>query len=159
MYQQYKDIAEFRLIYIREAHAINGTAPHPIAHEKGILNHTNIQDRCATAEMLIRDKCLTIPTLIDSMDNAVSIDYNAHPDRIFVVRTDGRFGAAAEPGPGGFAEGLEDARNWLAQFKMTGREPEISKEALKALEAALEWEKRLVINGDTGTGNSGSTED
>ena len=132
MHQKYKDIAEFRLIYIREAHAINSTAPHQIATDKGIRNHTNVRERCATAGMLIRDESLTIPTLIDNMDDTVNKAYNAHPDRIFVVRTDGRLGAAALPGPAGFEKGVEDTRNWLAEFKMTNLEPEIPKAALAA---------------------------
>ncbi len=138
MYQAYKDVAEFRMIYIKEAHAIDSTAPHESAREKGILNHKNTKQRCATAKMLIDDESLTIPTLIDSMNDAVNHAYRAHPDRIFVVRTDGRLGTAAMPGPAGFEEGIKDAKAWLSEFKNSGVEPEIPAELL---EAALTKEK------------------
>ena len=90
MYQTYKDVAEFRIVYIQEAHAADGSWPMPIAIEKGINEHKTLKDRCATAEMLLKDNQLTIPCVIDGMDNATNEAYRAWPDRIFVVRTDGR---------------------------------------------------------------------
>ena len=36
MYQEFKDIAEFRLVYIREAHAADSNWSVPYAKEKGI---------------------------------------------------------------------------------------------------------------------------
>lgn len=124
MYQDYKDIAEFRLIYIREAHAADSDWPMPIATEKGIKNHQDFGQRCATAEMLFKDKQLTIPCLIDSMDDAANKAYAAWPDKIFVVRTDGRLAVAASQGPSGFKPAVDQTLSWLAEFKQTGQEPE-----------------------------------
>ncbi len=125
MYQEYKDIVEFRMIYIREAHAADGQRPTRYATEKGITEHTNIEERCATAEMLIEDESLTMPMLIDGMDNAVNEAYSAHPDRVFLVRKDGRLAVAAARGPRGFGPALKEAGEWLAEFKETGEEPEL----------------------------------
>lgn len=123
MYQDYKDIAEFRLVYIKEAHAADSERSVGYAVEKGINQHKNYDERCTTAEMLMNDKSLTIPTLIDSMDNAVNEAYSAQPDRIFVVGTDGRLAIAGSRGPRGFKPALEDTKKWLAEFKKTGKEP------------------------------------
>lgn len=45
---------------------------------------------------------LTMPTAIDPMDDRASRAYAAHPERIYVVGTDGRIAYRGEPGPGGF---------------------------------------------------------
>jgi hypothetical protein len=129
MYQEYKDIAEFRMVYINEAHAADGAWPMPIAVEKGINEHKSLADRCTTAQMLLSDKRLTIPCVIDGMDNAVNEAYRAWPDRIFVVRTDGRLAVAADQGPRGFKPGMEAADKWLAEFRAAGKEPELESQA------------------------------
>ena len=132
MYQEYKDIVEFRMVYITEAHAADGRWPMGKGIELGIKEHKNYGERCKTAEMLINDESLTIPTLIDGMDNTVNKAYRAHPDRVFLVRSDGRLGVAAQRGPFGFAPGLTASEEWLAEFKKTGKEPELPEGALEA---------------------------
>lgn len=124
MYQTYRDIADFRLVYISEAHAADSDWAVPYAKELGITNHKNYGQRCQTAEKLLGDKKLTIPTLIDNMDNEVNKAYKAHPDRIFVVRKDGKLAVAAKRGPWGFKPALNAAKTFLASYKETGKEPE-----------------------------------
>lgn len=123
MYQEYKDMAAFYLVYIREAHAEDSRRPVPYAQEKGIRNHTNYGERCQVATRLVDEKELTIPCLIDGMDNAAGLAYSAHPDRIFVVRTDGRLAITGKRGPFGFGPALEETEQWLAEFRKTGAEP------------------------------------
>ena len=36
MYQKYKEVAEFRMIYIREAHAVDGARPSGIGRQLNI---------------------------------------------------------------------------------------------------------------------------
>jgi len=126
MYQEYKDVAEFRMVYIKEAHAADSNWAVPYAKEKGITEHDNYEERCTSAQMLLDDESLTIPTLIDSMDDAVNRDYRAWPDRIFVVRTDGRLAVAADQGPFGFKPALDATARWLAEFRKSGSEPEVA---------------------------------
>ena len=128
MYQDYKDIAEFRIVYITEAHAIDSHRAVPYAIEQGINQPTTYADRCLIADFLVQDGTLTIPIIIDSIDDKVNELYQGLPSRIFLVRTDGILGVAAERGPWGFPPALEQAWNWLAQYKKTGKEPELSKE-------------------------------
>lgn len=135
MYQAYKDIAEFRIVYIKEAHAADSSWPMQVAIEKGINEHKTLEDRCATAEMLLKDKQLTIPCVIDGMDNAANAAYHAWPDRIFVVRTDGRLSVAAGQGPFGFKPGVKAAEKWLAEFRESAAEPALDPEAIEAAEA------------------------
>lgn len=133
MYDEYKDVAEFRMIYIREAHAADGTWPVGYAKEKGITEHKDYGQRCETAERLLNDENLTIPCIIDGMDNAVNEAYSAWPDRVFLVRTDGRLAVAADRGPWGFKPGVDAAKAWLAEYKATGVEPPLPGEEPMAL--------------------------
>ena len=125
MYQDYKNVAEFRMVYINEAHAADGRNPVKYAKEKGITEHDDYAERCVTAQMLIDDETLTIPCLIDRMDNKVNKAYSAWPDRIFLVRTDGKLAVAADRGPWGFKPGLTESNEWLKKFSDTGSEPEL----------------------------------
>ena len=76
MYQDYKDVADIYIVYIREAHAADSSWPVAYAKEKGITDHTNFGERCVVAERLVKDKKLTIPCLVDAMDNSVNEAYS-----------------------------------------------------------------------------------
>jgi len=126
LYESYRDVAEFRIVYIREAHAADGRWSNDFARSRDITEHKTYEQRCATAGMLLKDQKLTIPTLIDQMDNAVSDAYQAHPDRVFLLRKDGKLGVAGDRGPRGFEPGLRAVEKWLAEYKKTGVEPPLA---------------------------------
>lgn len=125
LYQDYKDIAEFYLVYITEAHAVDDKWPVGYAKELGIKEHTTYAERCTVAGRLIEDKELTIPCLVDNMDNAVQDAYKAWPTRVFLVRTDGRLGVAAGRGPWGYVPAMNEVETWLADLRETGSAPPI----------------------------------
>jgi len=127
MYQEYKDIAEFRIVYISEAHAIDDARPNPFAELKGIYEHKDYGQRCSTAEMMMQEENITIPCIIDDMDNNVSVAYKALPDRLYVVRKDGRLAIAGERGPWGLRPALEETWVWLAEYRETGNSRDSSK--------------------------------
>lgn len=126
MYTDYKDIAEFRIVYINEAHAADDSRPVPYAIDLGINEAKDYSQRCTTAEMMMKEEKVTIPCLIDNMDNKVSQAYRAHPDRLYLVRKDGKLAVAAARGPWGFKPALEETEKWLTQYKETGEEPDLS---------------------------------
>jgi hypothetical protein len=123
LYQDYKDVAEFFIVYISEAHASDGSWPVAYAKELGIKEHTSFGERCTVADRLVKDKKLTIPCLVDKMDNTAADAYQARPDRVYLVRTDGRLGVAAARGPWGLKPGLDAAKKWLAAYRKTGEDP------------------------------------
>jgi hypothetical protein len=125
MYQEYKNIAEFRIVYIREAHAADSRQPTTYAVEKDIKQPQDYEARCVIAEMLIADGSLTIPIVIDTLDDKVNDLYMALPSRVYLVRKDGKIGVAGWSGAGGFAPGLTDVKKWLVHYKETGEEPEL----------------------------------
>ncbi len=129
MYQDYKDIAEFRLVYIKEAHAMDSSWPVEYAKEMGIKQHTTYGERCSVATKLLSDKNLHIPTLADDMKDSANTSYKGWPDRVFLVTKDGTLAVAAKRGPWGFKPGIQAAKAWLASYKETGKEPPIKKES------------------------------
>ncbi|MEM7454592.1 MAG: deiodinase-like protein [Planctomycetota bacterium] len=165
MYQEYKSIAEFRVVYIQEAHAADGRRPSGLAIHLGINEHTTVAERCTEAKRLMEDKTLTIPMLIDNIDDEVSLAYSAHPDRFFVVRSDGRLAVAATRGPHGFNPAMQQGQEWLAEFKRTGEEPELSEEAIAAADEKSEERRQRLAQSATesedgaGSGDVNSSED
>jgi hypothetical protein len=45
---------------------------------------------------------LTIPVLVDDMEDSVAKAYNALPDRLFILSADGRIAYRGQRGPRGF---------------------------------------------------------
>jgi len=122
MYDKYKNVAEFRIVYIREAHAADSKRPVQYAKDKNIFNHKNYGERCTTADIMMKEKKITIPCIIDGMDNMVNKAYKGHPTRAFLVKKDGVLAVAGKRGPWGYKPALKEATAWLAHYKKTGEE-------------------------------------
>ncbi|MCP5053337.1 MAG: hypothetical protein GY940_39600 [bacterium] len=127
LYQDYKDIAEFYIVYIREAHAIDSRRPVPYAEKLGIYDAKTHKERCSVADILVKEKKLTIPCLIDNLDNKVNEQYSGSPSRVYLIRKDGHLGVAGDRGPWGLRPGIEALGTWLKEFKETGKEPALAK--------------------------------
>lgn len=69
--------------------------------DEGVLiaNHVTIDDRFAAAREGVERLGLTLPVLVDRMDDAVSSAFAAWPERIYVVDADGRIADIGGPGP------------------------------------------------------------
>lgn len=131
MYQEYRDIVNFRLVYIREAHSIDSRRPSQMAREKGITEHADYSARCSIASAFLAEQDLTIPAIVDDFDNTVNLAYHASPDRLFVIQTDGTLAVAGKRGPWGFVPSLEEAGDWLKNYRASlepGEESESSTE-------------------------------
>lgn len=50
----------------------------------------------------VKESKLNFPTLLDRIDNKTSTDYASHPDRLYLVGTDGKIAWAGGKGPRGF---------------------------------------------------------
>ena len=113
------------MVYVREAHAADSSWPVDYAKEQNITEPTSYEERCTVAERLVNEGKLTIPCLIDGIDNAVNDLYKGHPTRIFLIRKDGKLGVAGSRGPFGLNPSIEATQKWLKEYKDTGKEPEI----------------------------------
>ena len=100
MYRRYRDRAALVFVYIAEAHTTDGWQLESNV-EDGVLlaNHVTIEDRFAAARAGVERLGLTMPVLVDRMDDAVSNAFAAWPERIYVVGADGRIAYTGGPGP------------------------------------------------------------
>jgi hypothetical protein len=112
-------------VYINEAHAADGRRPKDLDREKGIDEHKTYEDRCTVAWMLAEDKTLTIPFVIDTMDKQVETLYRGLPNRLVIIRKDGRIGLISDQGARGYESAIPKAKQWLTEYEETGKEPEI----------------------------------
>lgn len=63
---------------------------------------TTFEERQEVARTCASRLKLSIPMLIDTMDNAVGQAYAAWPDRLYIVDVEGRIAYQGAPGPAGF---------------------------------------------------------
>jgi hypothetical protein len=78
-----------------------------------IAQHTTLEERFAAARAGVARLGLTMPVLVDPMDDAVSEAFAAWPERIYVIDSRGRIAFKGGPGPWEFdpdaaAEALEE---------------------------------------------------
>jgi hypothetical protein len=104
LHRRFGDQVEFFVIYIREAHPINEWQVESNESE-GILF---AQPETLAARTEIANVCslrleLSIPTLIDDMENSTDLKFYALPDRLYLIGRDGRVAYRGAPGPFGFA--------------------------------------------------------
>ncbi len=84
------------MVYIEEAH------PGNTVEGQRVFAHQSDQERQELAELCTTSKNLTIPTVLDKLDNGVEIAYAAFPDRIYVLDANGIVRYKTQPGPRGW---------------------------------------------------------
>ena len=100
MYRRYGDRAAFAFVYIAEAHTTDGWQMAANL-EDGVLlaNHATLEDRFAAARAAVERLGFTLPVHVDGIDDAVSHDFAAWPERIYVVSGSARIAHVGGPGP------------------------------------------------------------
>ena len=111
---------EFLMIYIREAHpvdgwwlggGIKGVALNLFAPKAA----TDVHDPKTAAERrTVAERCensveMGVLTLVDEMDDSVNEGYAGWPTRLYLIGLDGRVAYAGGPGPFGFKPAELDA--------------------------------------------------
>jgi len=110
MYANYRDDVEFLVVYIREAHPTDGWQVPQNEREKILFEQpTVIDDRQQIAEQMCSVLKLTLPTVIDGLDDKVNQAYAAWPDRLYLVGRDGKIAFKGGMGPQGFRPGELEA--------------------------------------------------
>ena len=99
LYAQYNDKVQFLVIYIREAHPVDGW---DVGSVNRIYDPQTIEERREVAGMCEVSLQYGIRTYVDEMDDAVMIAYAAWPERLYLVGLDGRVVYAGGLGPFGF---------------------------------------------------------
>jgi hypothetical protein len=111
LYRRYKDQADFKLIYVREAHPDDGRQTES-NRRAGIVYMTPTNDfaRAKIASDCVRTLGITFPCLVDDMQDSVQKLFRAWPARAGIVGADGRIAYLSAPGPRGVdPEAIESA--------------------------------------------------
>ncbi len=91
---------EFFLVYVREAHPSDGWQVDSNVENNVIFRqHQSFGERDQVASTCTMDLKITIPTLIEEMDNVVDEAYGAAPTRLYVVGADGKVTYHGGAGP------------------------------------------------------------
>jgi hypothetical protein len=103
IYEKYKDRVEFFIVYIREAHPTDGWQSGGNVREKILVEQPKTyEDRSGVAKVMCTKLEISIPTLIDGIDNKVGNAYAGMPDRLYLVGREGRVAYQGARGPFGF---------------------------------------------------------
>ncbi len=97
-------------MYIREAHPSDGKWPIPNAPS----DPKTLDERMGVASTCVKEMKLSIPFVVDDVDDSANEAYSGWPDRIFIVGADGKIAYAGARGPFGFKPA--DARAALAKL-------------------------------------------
>lgn len=98
-------------MYIKEAHAEDRWVSALNRAERiRVPEPTSNGERIAVARHCRLKLAMSIPVLVDSIDNRAARAYGAWPDRLYLIGRDGSIVYQGDPGPGGFQpEALEAA--------------------------------------------------
>ena len=95
-----RDRANVAFVYIAEAHAVDEWQLASNVDESVLLRqHTTLDERFAAAREGVERLGLTMPVLVDGMDDAVSEAFAAWPERLYVAAPGGRLAYVGGPGP------------------------------------------------------------
>jgi hypothetical protein len=102
--RRYAGQAEFLAIYIREAHPTDGWR---LASNDRIgvrfAQPRTTKERTAIAQTCCSTLKMTMPLLVDNLDDHVGHAYSGMPDRLYVIGRDGRVVYKGGRGPFGFS--------------------------------------------------------
>jgi len=103
IFLKYRDKADFYFVYIHEAHPTDGWQLESNV-DAGIelSQHGSLDERREVAGACCAHLALTMPVLIDGMDNAVERAFNAWPERLYVISAGGQILYQGGKGPYGF---------------------------------------------------------
>lgn len=101
VHEEFSDRFEFVMIYVREAHALDGLHP-----DLAKLKDPNSDlERKRAAEICRVELGLPFRILVDTLDDRVATRWAGWPLRLYVVDRRGTVVYAGKPGPWGFAPG------------------------------------------------------
>lgn len=112
MSAEYGDRAQFIFVYIREAHPSDEWWLD--SNKQANVNFaqpTTFEQRQEVAQSCSLALSLSMPCVVDDMQNSADEAYAAWPERLFVVDVDGRIAYAGKQGPFGFEP--DEVRAWL----------------------------------------------
>jgi len=94
---------QFLAVYIREAHPREGwIISENVRSGLAVREPTTDEERSEVASMCASNLRMEMPMVVDGIDNAVASAYGGWPDRLYLIRQDGRIAYQGGEGPFGF---------------------------------------------------------
>jgi hypothetical protein len=104
MHELFGEQFHFYLVYIREAHAEDEwTMPANDDGDIRFFQPETLEERCEIASTCIDRMSITLPTIVDGIDDPTMTPYGGWPERIYVIDEAGRITYQGEQGPWGFS--------------------------------------------------------
>ena len=103
MKERYGDKVEFLAVYVREAHPTDGW--HLASNDKAGISLTqprDLDEKAGIAEKCCSTLQISMPVLVDELDDRVGHAYSGMPDRLYLLDSDGRVVYKGGRGPFGF---------------------------------------------------------
>jgi len=107
LYAAYKDRVHFYLVYIREAHPTDGRAIRNNRFQ--VKSPTSLEERRKIARDFAEEMDVSIPILVDTIDDRVQRAYSCWPNRMVIVDAEGKIADPGAAGPGGVRGSLKTA--------------------------------------------------
>ncbi len=131
LFRQYRDRMDFYVVYIQEAHPSDEWQMDVNVEQDVVFEQPKTyEQREAVAQACSLGLDVSIPMLIDEMDDATNRAYGAVPDRLFLVRRRGQCGVQGRTRPDGLppgrpgssdrADASERSRNVLVRVVFCG---------------------------------------
>ena len=100
IYARFKDRMEFFVVYVQEAHPTDGWQTDSNV-EAGVLfrQHQSYQEREEVAASCSIDLHISLPVLIEEMNNDIDDAYGAAPERLYIVDAQGKVAYHGGSGP------------------------------------------------------------
>jgi hypothetical protein len=100
IYRRYRDHIAFFVVYVQEAHPTDGwQVERNVADGVLFRQHQSYDEREVVAATCSLDLDLSIPVLVEEMDNAIDEAYGAAPERLYLIGADGRVAYHGGAGP------------------------------------------------------------
>ena len=100
----------FFIVYIHEAH------PNERNNRFEIENPKTLEERQQVAREFAKQLRLTVPMLVDTIDNQADKAYAGWPDRVYVIDANGLVALKGAMGPGGFSPAVRRSFEVLKQI-------------------------------------------
>jgi type I thyroxine 5'-deiodinase len=112
MHETYGDRADFRTIYIKEAHPIDEwQLKDNVSQNVCYMQPKTLAQRVAIANDFVRRFDYGIPLVVDPIDNRANAAFAAWPERLYVIDERGKIVYKGKPGPFGYHP--EEVEAWL----------------------------------------------
>ncbi len=111
LYASYKDRAHFYMIYVREAHPTDGWVIQ--GNKFQIKSPETDDDRRKIAQNFVEKIKVSMPVLVDGIDDKVEKTYACWPNRMYVLDAQGKIVDKGSAGPRGVSGSMRQAAEIL----------------------------------------------